>query len=217
MVLATLNYDDLLDSTLDWANGFSAQGGRPYKIFDPLAWRDTELQARHLLIHLHGSIRFGLRAHDDLHVETAFDEPALYPNYTLAALSLAGRTTSHKEVDGQYLVASAIVAGGDKGAKLIYNTRPYAYYFATAQREVSSADALLIVGYGWRDEHVNSWIDEYPRLHPYGRVVVITKRTGNDVGNNTPQERYLKVIGGDAWRRKENFVFEPVPGGSDRC
>jgi len=209
LVVATLNYDTLLDDASTWFNGFV---GPPelYREFDPLAWR-ARVNARdcHLMIHLHGSLRFGLRPTTALSGNAPFNEPVLYPTESLAAQTI-GRGVSNPTVDGHLLPATPIIVGGHKSPKLMHNPRPYAYYNATALDEIVTSDRLLIIGYGFRDQHVNAWIDEHLRLHPGGRIGIVTRRTGRDIGENTAVERFLMKLGqGDANR---DYIYEPVGG-----
>lgn len=214
-MLITLNYDALLDSALDWVNGFVPSGRGRHAVFDPSAWYfANDRAARHLMRHLHGSVRFGLRPAGELSVSTPFDEPVLYGTGEEALSSYEGRSVSHRFVEGRPLVASTIVAGGSKGAKLAYNARPYAVYFSSAPRLLLEADSLLVMGYGWRDEHVNGWIQERLRQRPGLNSAVITKRTGNYTDKeHAAQERFLPALAGrEPWVERGSFVYEPFEG-----
>jgi hypothetical protein len=213
LVTAMLNYDTLLDDALPWCQGFAQRMGMGYAEFDPLVWH-SHVSARdsHLLMHVHGSLRFGLRPPSNLDADAPFNEPVLYRTSEAAVASAAGRGVGQPSADGQWLAASPIVAGGHKSSKLMHNPRPYAYYNATSLDEVVGADRLLIVGYGFRDLHVNAWIDEFTRVSEKARIAIVTKRTGADLGKSTEVERFLlRMAPRDAER---NVVFEPVEGGA---
>lgn len=211
IVLSTLNYDTLLDDALFWFDGFTSVPGWGFAEFEPLLWLEQE-KNHHLLMHLHGSMRFGFRPAVAWARATPFSEPVQYPSIDLAADSVFRSSTGSPSADGLLLPATPIIAGGHKSPKLLHNVRPYAYYNATALREIANADALLIIGYGFRDEHVNVWIDEYMRVHPDRPVAVITRRTGIDVGTSTAVERFLVKLsrGLPAYDQ----IFEPVNGGA---
>jgi len=215
LILSTLNYDDLLDDTLTWSDGFYEAGSSDYALFDPLRWRETEISSEHLMMHIHGSVRFGFRKGDDLIRGGArFDEPARYPDAEKAAASTEGTYTSPRSVDGQDLIGGTIIAGGDKGARLVFNMRPYGYYFSTLQHSIPDADCMLIVGYGWNDEHVTQLIQEYADIHPDRKIAVITRRSGRDLGKNTKKDTILRQLGKTEWAKIENLTYEPFGAGS---
>jgi hypothetical protein len=210
IVLATLNYDVLLDDALQWADGFTPVAGWDFAQFDPLLWR-TQLPDSPLLMHLHGSLRFGFRPITALFGDASFSEPVRYALPETAANSVFGTSVGPPSADGVLLPATPIVVGGHKSPKLMHNVRPYAYYNATMIDVIAAADALVIIGYSFRDEHVNAWISEYLRLHPNGPLVLITKRTGRDVAESTAVERFLMKMskGGIEYDQ----IYEPIEGG----
>lgn len=213
VVLASLNYDVFLDDALPWADGFIPVGGWPYGRFDPTTWlRDIDSRERHLLMHLHGSVRYGFGATMDLQMNTPFGEPVLYPSAEEAFDSTHGTSVGWPSSDGSMLQATPIITGGHKSPKMMQNPRPYAYYNAAALQEIAEADALLIIGYGFRDAHVNAWIDEHIRLHAHRKVAVVTRRTCKDIGENTAVERFLMKLA--AGRNNLDWTYEPVPGGA---
>ena len=81
---------------------------------------------------------------------------------------------------------------------------------ATALREFTSSDRLLLIGYGWRDEHVNAWINEHLRTRCNSRIGVVTKRTGKDVCDSTPQETMLRRLALND--RRLGAIYERVSG-----
>jgi plasmid stability protein len=207
IVLVTLNYDTLLDDALDWCDGF-VDTTRDYAEFDPLRWHDR-IASDHLLLHVHGSVRFGMRPSTMSGLDVPFGEAVRYATQTLAMRSL--RNASSPYADGQLLSASPIIAGGHKSPKLMLNSRPYAYYNASALEAMSYADGLLILGYGFGDAHVNAWIEEYLRLRRRKKLAIVGYRTGKDIGDNlTPTEVFLRKLA----RRDQHDIYVPVEGGS---
>jgi hypothetical protein len=210
VVVLSLNYDALLDDALPWFDGFASVPGSNFAEFEPLLWLEQR-RNNHLLMHLHGSVRFGFRPFMALSGATPFSEPVRYTSSEVAVDSVLRSSTGSPIADGLPLPATPIIAGGHKSPKLLHNVRPYAYYNATALHEIANADALLIIGYGFRDEHVNAWIDEYMRIHPDGPLAFITKRTGADIGRSTAVERFLMKLPKGALAY--NWIYEPVNGG----
>lgn len=191
IVLVTLNFDALLDDVLEWNDGFVANGDA-YKEFDPRRWYERVSQD-HLLMHVHGSVRFGMRPSTHMQVNVPFSEPVRYPTQAIAARMQTH--ASSPSADGQLLMASPIIAGGHKSPKLMLNSRPFAYYNGTALEAISKADRLLILGYGFGDAHVNVWIDEYLRIRERSNIAIVGYRTGREIGENLmPTERYLRKL-----------------------
>jgi hypothetical protein len=75
------------------------------------------------------------------------------------------------------------------------------------------ASALLTIGYGWADPHVNTLLDEF--LRPPAPVVALTRRSGKvDVGegHRLPSERYFHLIAGTEWVAADNFAYHEQSG-----
>jgi len=135
-----LNYDTVALSALNGAfTGFDASGQfAPDDMANQMEWD--------FVYHLHGSVHqtlvgpFGekLRWVDDLNAE--FDDGHI-------GLSLDWRS------DDRPFVRTTLVAGGFKLDQLL--VEPYSSFHAALVRDVYSADAILIGGYGFGDEHVN--------------------------------------------------------------
>lgn len=206
VVLATLNYDDLLDDVLPWADGFKPRD--EYASFEPSLWSRQIASDDHLLMHVHSSVRFGFRRNpqaDNWH------EPVRYATTAEAARTIIGNTVSAPIADGASLPATPFIMGGWKSPKLMHNARPYAYYASTALQQFAAADKLIIVGYGFRDEHVNQWITQWRLQGRNDGLAIITLRTGSDIGRNTqPLEKFLNYSGASSWIR--NSIYEPVGG-----
>lgn len=210
IVLSTLNYDTLLDDALPYFDGFAPVPGWNFFEFHPLLWLH-HAKDHHILMHVHGSLRYGFRPFMAGYNGAPFSEPVRYSSSNDAADSVFRSRTASPSADGLLLPATPIIAGGHKSPKLMHNVRPYAYYNAASLEEIANADALVIIGYGFRDEHVNAWIDEYMRVHPYGPLVLIAKRTGRHVAQSTPVERFLMKL--SRGRIAYDHIYESVPGG----
>lgn len=199
LVVIDLNYDDLFDRIpLDWEDGFKKkEPENPYAIFDPNAW-ETALAdpERNILIHLHGSVRFGHT--DEKDTSEDFHQPGKYDDPNAAALTFLGRSKSENIVDAIVVSAFPIISGRGKAAKLAYNTRPFSYYFATLAQVLIRISRLMVIGYGGADAHVQSWIREHARRHRQRTAAALVLRPGAEAGEYSPLYYLLNDLkGGD--------------------
>jgi hypothetical protein len=120
-----------------------------------------------------------------------------------------GGTTVHGKVED----ASFIVSGLGKVGKLTYNARPYGYYYRTVMDLLPRTERLLVLGYSWRDFHVNTWINEYISLRGARRSAVVTLRPGTMVGENTPLEYQAlsRLAEPTVWDCIETFTYARWP------
>jgi hypothetical protein len=182
LVVIDLNYDDVADNAqIHWSDGYESVF-EDALIFDPEQWiRDVNDSSRHLLMHLHGSIRFGRLPNVSVIINP--EEPAKYASYEIANEHLAGEARP-ASADGRSYSASYIISGTSKASKMIYNMRPYGYYLSAMAQLVPVSDALLSIGYGWGDPHVNTLLDEFIEQRPAAPTVVVTRRTGLEFSKN---------------------------------
>jgi hypothetical protein len=197
LVVIDLNYDDIADDAqVRWSDGFTKPLEAEALAFDPQQWNeDVRDGRRHLLIHLHGSVRFGQRPLDKpgIHPIHSMDEPVKYPSYAIAK-----DHTDAQSASGPYSV-SYVISGIGKGAKIVYNLRPYGHYLGSLMQLVLQADALLTMGYGWADSHVNVLLGEFVELRSRAPVASITLRSMNDVRQNLPSEQSFLRIAEREW------------------
>lgn len=211
LVVIDFNYDDLIDRLpITWQDGFTRPvSDRGCQLFSPDDWNRSVADASsHLLMHIHGSVRFGYRPQETLTANTRFAEPAKYDSIMMAQQSIVQMSVSGTYVLGKPEDASFIVSGLGKVGKVTYNARPYGYYYRTIMDLVPRTEHLLVLGYGWRDYHVNTWIREYVALHPNRRSAVVTLRPGWEVGKNTSlQYQSLQNLAGTSWNRIETLAY----------
>jgi SIR2-like domain len=188
----TLNYDDIVDRARnDWFDGFlgetrSSTSGE-CKSFDVRAfesWRDL---SEPILIHLHGSVRFGpLWGCVDL---------VKYSEMRAAGEALQGPIGGYTSVGGQEVGAVPLISGLNKAARLILNPVPFGYYYRALIDSLLSNERLLVIGYGARDEHVNTWLNQFKAKHgERSRVVWVGKLTGKMVGTRTPEKDRITLL-----------------------
>lgn len=148
IAVVTLNYDDIV-----WrAAGVRETGFRPDGRFD-----DVRLLTRatwSCFLHLHGSVHFDMRgSHHDLH--------DIHWEDNLAATfqqNSAGRSGIYS-TEGHVFPQSAIVAGFGKTQQI--QRYPFRTYYSELDRLVAQSDALLCLGYGFGDEHLNGALARY--------------------------------------------------------
>jgi len=135
-----LNYDNVAVSSWPGAfTGFGADGR-----FDPRAVHTRSEWG--FIYHLHGSVHHTLvgpfadamRWQDDLAGTFADGDP--------------GRSTDTRS-DGKSMPKASLIAGGFKLDQLLIE--PFQSLYASLIRHVRQADAILIGGYGFGDEHIN--------------------------------------------------------------
>lgn len=217
IVAIDFNYDDIVDRfPLSWEDGFTERNDSRFCwMFSPGDWLTAvENGESNLLMHLHGSVRFGHRPMETVKDPTIrFAEPARYDQIDWAQRTVANTSMSVAKADGEIIDAFYIVSGLRKAGKLAYNARPYGYYFKTAMDFLPKASRLLVLGYGWRDVHLNTWVNEYAALHPERRTAVVTRRLGQEVGNmrSAEYQSLARVAGVSAWGKLHGRAYARQP------
>ena len=210
----TLNYDDIIDgSREDWFDGFliksnQATSGLYWEAlsFDAQKFDSWTTNDQPLLVHLHGSVRFGPNRTDF----------GLSKYGTIEAAIAAIRAVSggDQSVGGQVVSISTIISGYNKAARLILNPVPYAYYYKALIDLLLLSERLLVIGYGSGDEHVNTWIREYKAIHGSNRRAAwIGLLKGEMVGEHTPEKQMINLLGDGSF---EDFRHCNEPSDADR-
>ncbi len=185
LTVANLNYDTITDgAAVDWFDGFSGTG--EFQTFDPRHWNEHK-RHRSTMMHLHGSVRWGYAPMSIYGFEAAQFTDALHARDALHR-GFARRDT----VQDQWFGFTPIISGLHKGGRFIYNARPYGYYFQECVNALVENARLLIIGYSFRDRHLNEWIEEYVRVHGDERQpAVITVILGKDVGEQHSAQYWM--------------------------
>jgi hypothetical protein len=212
----TLNYDDVIDSARsEWFDGFTKPEPGPtaggfYTVcsFDSnafLSWRDT---SNPLLAHLHGSVRFGYRLGIGL---------AKFSKATEAAKSLE-ILVGDSYRSGQIVSATPIISGLSKVAKLSYNPEPFGYYYRAFIDSIVENCRLLVVGYGGRDEHFNTWIEQFTKIHGDNRRVGwVSMLPAKDAFENNPDKQIISTLSGGKFERARHCHEEKRPEAFHAC
>lgn len=173
----SLNYDDLIDETLaDYFDGFTIPWQETALRFDRADFLRKELPDQSML-HLHGSVRFGyLRNENEL-----LPEIVKYRTRNEAVQSVRDAIADPQAVRGDAVYGgkiystAPIISGIQKADKLMLSPSPFGYYYHAAIKQILATKRVLIVGYGCRDPHINTWIREAAEIQGDDyRVVFVT-------------------------------------------
>ena len=142
-----LNHDTVALTALpDFATGFDAKGiFRPALVHQRPAWN--------FLYHLHGNVHFTYRNWEDQYAkpwiewsqELTEERIVIVPN-CLKNAELRG--------DRRIVLRSTLIAGGSKLEQI--QDEPFQTFYSTLPRHAQEADAILLAGYSFGDEHINS-------------------------------------------------------------
>lgn len=155
----TTNYDDFVgQATIDaFFTGFTASHGN-HLDFDPKDyWSQWDVPG---LFHVHGSIHMGF-PHDMSH---DIGDVAWYPSRHEALKYAMFNGSTRERMDGTGVARSSIVTGLDKLSRL--QQSPYAFYYAGFSRDVMEADAIIVLGSGLADLHLNTYLKAARRARP---------------------------------------------------
>lgn len=203
----TLNYDDVVDNARsEWFDGFSKPEPDPtagafytVRSFDLNAFLSWRCEFNPLLAHLHGSVRFGY-----------------LPGFGLAKFSKATEAAKSLEiivndsyVSGQIVSATPIISGLSKVAKLSHTPEPFGYYYRAFINSMLENDHLLVVGYGGRDEHVNTWIDQFAKIHAGKRKVGwVSLLPAKDAFERNPDKEMMFTLSGGKFEPTRHYHDE---------
>ena len=153
----TLNYDNVAIKALpDAFTGFADQFFDQNTIFNRKEWG--------FIYHLHGSVH--LTIYNDKHITWEPDLGKEFKVYDGEHFQLVN--------DDVRLPWTTLLAGGFKLGQLL--PEPYQTIYASLVRHVHEADALLIIGYGFGDSHVNWAIKNRYRSRKFQKVFIIDKK-----------------------------------------
>lgn len=146
VAICTTNYDNLIlrASAIGIDTGFDLGGSG---LFDPA--RLFNRQSWPCLLHLHGSVHFDMNlSKGDLHA--IFWQNDLNQRFHQNSF---GRSVNHS-VEGKVFPTSAIVAGYGTTSQL--QRFPFRTYYSELDRLVCNTDAVVFLGYGFGDSHLNN-------------------------------------------------------------
>jgi len=165
LTLVTLNYDDLIDRAGEWYDGFNPPSPpEHFGTFDFSGFPYKSANYPAVLLHLHGSVRFGF---------PPVRHPAIQAGEIVrrtAPLPGLGATLHPPEGIAQ---PSPIVAGEGKDRWMTRACIPFGYYYNAFVRTLHTCPRLLIAGYGAGDLHVNSWVEDHHKVHGFNKRMVL--------------------------------------------
>lgn len=166
-------------------------------------WRDAK---QPVLVHLHGSIRFGPQQ-QGLGL-------AKYSDAKSAGQRIEWTRTGDYYSAGQIVSGAPIISGLNKVAKLSHNPEPFGYYYRAFIDALLGSERLLVIGYGGRDDHVNTWLNQFKAKYSDScRVAWIGKLTGNMVGEKTDEKQIISLLSGNKF---VEYLHHDDPGSSER-
>jgi len=154
--IATLNYDNVVyRSVPDFATGFDEEGNFVQRnLFNRKRWP--------CILHLHGSVHFDIDSFNIDNPRGIFWQPDLGK---VARSNAHGSGGYYFINEGWVIPRTTLIAGHGKAFRL--TGQPFRSYYSELDRLVGEADALLCLGYGFGDDHVNAvlagWRDERKR------------------------------------------------------
>lgn len=156
LTVVTLNYDDTIDRTGDWYDGFDDAGIGTLKFggFDVARFRRESLLYPAVLLHIHGSVRFGFEPHGNNYGIVRYCNPD-------AALQSIIDTT-HLALLPEL---SPIISGQRKDRWMTRACVPFGYYHNAFVNAACECPRVLIAGYGDNDPHISAWIKHGSLLH----------------------------------------------------
>ncbi len=198
LAVFTLNYDDVIDEACaKWFDGFadakeSSTAGAYWESrnFDAAAfdlWRDS---SDPVLVHMHGSVRFGPSRNSFNLVK--------YSSTQAASDAIKAVSGGDKSTGGQIVTPGPIISGLNKAARLTLNPVPYGYYYRALINSLLASERLLVIGYGAMDEHVNTWLEQYCAKHEEKRRVGwVGLLKGDMVGEPTHEKDMIRLLSGN--------------------
>lgn len=190
----TLNYDTLIDRQLNWNDGFNEE--------TPAAFKRTRFKnklrvSEPMLCHLHGSIQYGFDATGGIvKCKNARNAIATYENERIQGVDRAG----------ELRWTGPIISGFRKLDKI--NSTPFGYYYSAFTNRIITDRRLLIIGYGFKDPHLDYWLGQHKAIHGAKRRVVfigkdvpLSHRIGTSTNWKQRRGYCRKAAGRWLWRR----------------
>lgn len=140
----TTNYDNILTEIFPDPNtGFDENGVfQRAQLYNDLRWNKG--------IYLHGSVHFDMEKRPSGGLHKIYWKDNLNSRFEHNAFGRSGMYTT----EGNQILSSVIIAGLDKTNQIL--KEPFLQYYMMLDRLAFEADAILFIGYGFNDWHLNS-------------------------------------------------------------
>ncbi len=182
--IISFNYDYVLDRTLDainskdypspyFCNGFTKESYGGYEMdFEKLA------KSSNSIVFPHGSILFNHKGKDRL-----IYHDSCYEAEVDRWLSLIERCRPKQTSVGQQGVNSIdfntfIVSGQTKETTM--KNAPFNRFYQKAVDDIYKSDVIVIIGYSFHDDHINSVLSYYVETRKDYKIIVVDKQEIND-------------------------------------
>lgn len=180
----SFNYDDILDRTLKainsedypspyFCNGFTKETSDSYEM-------DLEklTESPYSIVFLHGSILFSYKRNGRL-----IYKDSRYGAEVDRWLSLMERYYPKQTSVGQQGVNTIdfntfIVSGQTKETTM--KNAPFNRFYQKAVDDIYKSDAIIIIGYSFHDDHINSVLSYYTETRKDYKIIVVDKQEIND-------------------------------------
>lgn len=156
-----LNYDNVILTSLpNLCTGFSMETGTfNYSNLYSGNWN--------FCYHLHGSVHFEMRHNVEGRMHQIYWEPNLEKIFAQNSSGRSNRITS----EGINHLNSSIITGLGKTTQILKD--PFSSYYSELNKKIYESDAILFIGYGFSDNHLNEAISKFRFDGKKRKVVVI--------------------------------------------
>lgn len=164
VTIIDLNYDDILETIIaDFEDGFEKCNGGQFRW--TLFAEDNGLPR---LLHVHGSIRFGISTKDNRPPEIVrFDDAEQAKPHWSYIIDVTAQS-------GDRIFLGPIITGLRKADKTLW--APYGHYMHHFVEALFHAERVLSIGYGGNDAHLNQWLLHWFYMHEgSAKYAAITK------------------------------------------
>ncbi|MFN4363055.1 SIR2 family protein [Chryseobacterium hispalense] len=202
--IANLNYDNVILSSLsDLKTGFNKQGKFKRSLLYNGEW--------YFCYHLHGSVFFDMQGGDD---NTEMHKICWNNNLNSKfAQNSSGRSGNYTN-EGLDHLNSNIIMGLDKTNQLL--REPFMSYYMQLDKLIYEADAILFIGYGFNDLHLNNTFSfiRYDK-EKTRKVVVIDYASDNEDGLSFRSDAWsfglLQTLPSNAYQMGAETTSLPQP------
>ena len=183
-----LNYDNVLLNILpDLSTGFNHANGT----FDKTEFYNHKWN---FCYHLHGSIHFNMTNEGPVTHQITWEKD-LDKNFETRASNRNVNFTS----EGNYHLNSTIISGLDKANQLL--RAPFRQYFMKIDSLINESDAILFIGYGFNDMHLN-------KIFPSHRFSPSKKRNVVVIDYAPESTKAIQMCNSSDWSHR---LFETIP------
>ena len=164
----TTNYDNILTEIFPTHNtGFDKDGiFQRTQLYNDPNWDKG--------IYLHGSVHFDMEDRSDGELHKIYWKTDLTSHFEDNSLGRSGMHTT----EGNQILSSVIITGLDKTSQIL--REPFLQYYMMLDRLVFEADAILFIGYGFNDLHLNSVFSPLRGGKNAKKIVVIDSKYDGD-------------------------------------